>query len=227
MFLNFCLNLKTDYLHPVYLWLSKHFWLRESSRLQRITWRPTCQRPWSSSCRPSKGKKERAACHTPAFWSSASSAWIGRCWISSPPTTMKQVRSAILLKIEVRLNLPFCISLYGLLFLSWCSWNTAHVIFELKYCVQVHWPELWRDMMSTHHNTPERGCCAGSSCCCCTWLPHWRWSTPLLIKRPDSSVPYLFLVALIYLVWQSQHPNLWQTSFLFSSQYLHIFPNIQ
>lgn len=108
MFLSFWNNLKTDYLHPVYLWLSKHFWLRESSRLQRITWRPTCQRPWSSSCRPSRGRKGRAACPTPTFWSSASSAWIGRCWISSPPTTMKQVKSATLSKIEVRLNLPFC-----------------------------------------------------------------------------------------------------------------------
>lgn len=174
MFLNFCLNLKTDYLHPVYLWLSKHFWLRESSRLQQITWRPTCQRPWSSSCRPSKGKKERAACPTPAFWSSASSAWIGRCWISSPPTTMKQVRSAILLKIEVRLNLPFCISLYGLLFLwkrapddtetqlMWYfSWN---IVFK---CTGLSCGEIWCPLITTllreatvlgHHAAAAHGC---------------------------------------------------------------------
>lgn len=63
-----------------------------SPRLQLTMWKPTCQSPWSSSCRPLRERRERALSLMPASSSSASWLWIARCWTSSLPTMMKQVR---------------------------------------------------------------------------------------------------------------------------------------
>lgn len=80
------------------------------SRLLLTLPRLTCLRPYASSCWSTHGResetetktgrkpKERsgAASLIPPSWSSRSWMWIEKCWTSSPPLTMKQVRVYLL-----------------------------------------------------------------------------------------------------------------------------------